>query len=135
MQGTYVKGPQCGTFNASDPSGRNTTACPDRGFDQWVRRTDNVHIACAVPTPAQLQAIIPAAVHVHSSRNVRFENCTFHRLGASGLAFDRGSQNCTGEAKLLSDFVWSHQVDAANCSVVIAIRRHLWQWYSNRHDR
>ncbi len=84
QSGTYVKGPLCGTFNASDPSGKNASGpCPSRGFDAW--------------------AIIPAAVQVHKGRNVVFHNCTFRRLGATGVAFDSGSQNCTVASSLLTD--------------------------------
>ena len=84
QSGTYVKGPACGTFNTSDLSGKNTSGpCPSRGFDAWE--------------------IIPAAVQVHTGRNVVFNNCTFHRLGATGVAFDFGSQNCTVASSLLTD--------------------------------
>ena len=84
QSGTYVRGPMCGTFNVSDPSGKNTSGpCPSRDFDAW--------------------AIIPAAVQVHTGRNVVFRSCTFHRLGATGIAFDSGSQNCTVASSLFTD--------------------------------
>jgi hypothetical protein len=84
--GTYVRGPACGSYNASDPAGSNHSAghpCPNSGFDRW--------------------AVTPAGVAVHGGHRVRFRNCTFSRLGATGLAFDRGSQNCSVEASLLED--------------------------------
>jgi len=71
--GTYMHGPACGSYNASDPGGHNNSAghpCPNSGFDKW--------------------AITPASVAVHGGQRVRFRNCTFSRLGASGVAFDRG---------------------------------------------
>ena len=86
QSGTYVSGPACGSYNASSPSGRNTSAgfpCPWSGFDRW--------------------AIIPAAVHVHASRGVRFSNCSFRRLGATAVAFDKGSQNCSVASCLVED--------------------------------
>ena len=86
QSGTYVSGPACGSFNASSPSGKNTSAgfpCPWSGFDRW--------------------AIIPAAVHVHASRGVRFSNCSFRRLGATAVAFDKGSQNCSVASSLVED--------------------------------
>ena len=82
--GTYVRGPQCGSFNASAPSGKNTSEpCPGRRFDQW--------------------SILPAAVHVHAGRRVSFVNCSFRRLGATGVAFDRGSQNCSVARSVVED--------------------------------
>ena len=86
QSGTYVSGPACGSYNASSPSGKNTSAgfpCPWSGFDRW--------------------AIIPAAVHVHASRGVRFSNCSFRRLGATAVAFDKGSQNCSVASSLVED--------------------------------
>ena len=86
QSGTYVSGPACGSYNASSPSGRNTSAgfpCPWSGYDRW--------------------AIIPAAVHVHASRGVRFSNCSFRRLGATAVAFDKGSQNCSVASCFVED--------------------------------
>ena len=84
QSGTYVRGPMCGTFNASDPSGKNTSGpCPSTGFDKW--------------------SILPAAVHVHGGKGVVFRNSTFRRLGATAVAFDRGCQSCSVESSLIED--------------------------------
>jgi hypothetical protein len=84
--GTYVRSDACGSYNASAPSGKNTSACPPgtrQGFDAW--------------------AILPAAVQVHSGVRVRFINSSFVRLGATAVAFDTGSQNCSVASSLVQD--------------------------------
>ena len=94
QSGTYVHGPACGTFNTSAASGRNNTACPYSS--QTYMGTPNT-MGCGQ------WDILPAAVHVHGGARVRFSNCTFQRLGATAVTFDRGSQNCSIAASLIRD--------------------------------
>ena len=45
----------------------------------------------------------PSAVQVKSSQRVRFKNCSFTRLGSSGLSFSGGSQSNSIEASYFED--------------------------------
>ena len=82
--GTYAHGPVCGTFNSSAASGKNTTDC---GRGNWF----------------DTFPIIPAAIQVHAAHRVRFANCSIAKMGATGIAFDGGSQNCSVASSLVED--------------------------------
>eukprot|EP00045_Choanoeca_perplexa_P016120 m.213276 g.213276 ORF g.213276 m.213276 type:complete len:683 (-) comp17175_c0_seq1:47-2095(-) len=53
--------------------------------------------------PNHTLAFPPAAVNVYNSHNVTVAGCTFHHLGAWGLAIGQGSQHITVEDSLFED--------------------------------